>query len=162
MKLIDISTPKFPNTFTMVDDADFEWLNQWKWCIRSGKYAGRGVWDRGTVRTVYMHLEILKPPPGMNGDHRSGDKLDNRRENLRICTLTENNRNRAPTPGRTLPRGVDWRARKRRFRARIDVDKRQIYLGVFLTASEAGAAYVAAAKKYHGEFVRTTITPKEG
>lgn len=162
MKLIDISTPKHPNTFTMVDDADFEWLNQWKWRLDHQGYVRRGQWKDGKVLIIYMHVEILKPPPGMKGDHKFGNKLDHRRENLRICTYTENNRNRMSTPGRTLPKGVMWHTRDRRFRAEIKVDRRKIHLGYFPTVSKAEAAYNAAAIKYHGEFARLdVIQPKE-
>jgi len=155
MKLIDISTPKFHNTFTMVDDADYEYLNQWKWCMCDKGYAQKkGQRIAGKSKQIYMHLEIMKPSPGMLVDHRFGNKLDNRRENLRICTKAENQRNRKPTSGRTLPKGVDWRTKSRRFAAQISANNRQIHLGYFDTASEAEAAYIEAAKKYHGEFYR--------
>lgn len=154
MKLIDISTRKYPNTFTMVDDADFDHLNQWKWRMGGDGYVRRGHRQDGKQKAVFMHNEILKPPPGMLGDHRFGNRLDNRRENLRICTYAENARNRRPYKGRTLPKGVDWPAREQRFRAQIYVNGLKINLGYFLTASEAEAAYIAAAKKYHGEFYR--------
>lgn len=153
MKLIDISTPKYPNTFTMVDDEDYDWLNQWKWCFGS-RYVVRGKFENGRCRTIYMHLEILKPPSGMQGDHRFGDKLDHRRENLRICTNAENNRNKKPTPGRTLPKGVYQVSAKHGFRARIKLNYVLINLGYFATEAEAETAYIEAAKKYHGEFAR--------
>lgn len=152
MKLIDISTPKHPNAFTIVDDADFDWLSKWKWHKSDHGYVRRHQCIDGKKITIYMHVEILKPPPGMRGDHRFGNKLDNRRENLRICTHAENNRNRRPSAGRNLPKGVDWKARERRFRAQISVNGRQIHLGYFDAVSEAEAVYVAAVKKHHGEF----------
>lgn len=158
MKLIDVSTKKHPNTFTMVDDADYEWLNQWKWYLSyTGGYVVRLTYAPGKPRVkIFMHREILKPPPGMMGDHRFGNRLDNRRENLRVCTSAENSRNRRTSNGRALPKGVCWPARDRRFRAKITVDGRDIYLGSFLTVTEAEAAYNAAAVKYHGEFASPT------
>lgn len=152
MKLIDISTPKHPNTFTMVDDADYDWLNQWKWFMDGCGYARRNQWIDGKQKTIFMHREILNPPPGMMGDHRFGNRLDNRRENLRICTRAENGMNQKPRIGRPLPKGVYWRAKHLRFRAQIRVKTRIIHLGQFHTASEAEAAYIEASKKYHGEF----------
>lgn len=155
VKLIDISTPKFPDTFTMVDDADYDFLNQWKWCLQCANgYVTRSKRIDGKCHSFRMHVEILKPPKGMICDHRFGNKLDNRRENLRICTYSENNRNRSPHKGRTLPKGVCWHARDRRFMVRIKVNRRDIHLGYFRTESEADAAYKAAAIKYHGEFAR--------
>jgi len=154
MKLIDISTPKHPNTFTMVDDADFDHLNQWKWRMDNGSYVRRNQWMDGKIHTVFMHLEILQPALGMMGDHRFGNRLDHRRENLRICTPAENNRNRKPYVGRSLPKGIHWRPDKRKFRTQITVNYRVISLGHFRTESEATQAYNAAAIKYHGEFAR--------
>lgn len=159
MKLIDISTPKYPNTFTMVDDEDFDWLNQWKWRMDRFGYVRRSQRKDGKMLIIYMHVEILQPPTGMIGDHRFGNKLDHRRENLRIGTYSENNMNRRPNKSRTLPKGVSWRAKERRFRAKIGVNGHKIQLGAFRTVPEAEAAYIEAAKKYHGEFARqNTIT----
>jgi len=154
MKLIDVSTRKFPNVFTMVDDADFEWLNQWKWCpLGTGHpYAVRGVIENGKKRMILMHREIMNPPLGMVVDHRSGNALDNRRENLRICTQAQNTRNKKPNPGRALPKGVSWYARKRKFQSQIVLDNQSIHLGYFHTPAEAEAAYIEGSKKYHGEF----------
>lgn len=155
MKLIDISTPNHPGTFAMVDDADFDHLNQRKWCLsRPNGYAVRMEGGRKTKITIYMHRAILKPSPGMQVDHINGNRLDNRRENLRTCTSAENNMNRRPTPGRALPKGVDWCAKDGRFRASIGVNKQTIHLGAFPTAAQAESARIEAAKKYHGEFAR--------
>jgi hypothetical protein len=152
MKLIDVSTPKFPNTFTMVDDADFDWLNQWKWCMGNDGYVRRSEQRNGKHIRIFMHREILKPPLGMLGDHRFGNTLDNRRENLRICTYADNSRNRKRASNTKFPRGVSWHRRDKRFRAQIKVNRRYIYLGAFRTEVEAAAAYNAGAIKYHGEF----------
>lgn len=166
MKLIDISTPKYPDTFTMVDDADFDWLNQWKWAKSHKGYAVRVTNKNGKCCKFIMHREILNPPPGMFVDHRFGDTLDNRRQNLRLCTNAENARNRKQRSGRALPKGVDWLPKRGRFQARIMVDYKSIHIGHFFTESEAEAAYDAAATKYFGEFARTnkniTEQMKEG
>lgn len=95
---------------------------------------------------------VVKAARGETVDHRSGDTMDNRRSNLRICTQKENLRNRRNTRGRELPKGVT--SMRGRFRARIDVDNRPIELGAFDTVEEAHAAYREAAKLYHGEFAR--------
>lgn len=160
MNLIDISTPRYPNTFTMVDDADYDWLNQWKWRRTRRGYVVRSS-PRPNQKTIYMHLEILKPPPNMVGDHRFGNTLDNRRKNLRVCTHAENDRNKKPRIGRNLPKGVSREARCMRFRAQIAVNCKKIQLGRFLTASEAESAYNSAAIKYYGEFAWSNTSQEE-
>jgi hypothetical protein len=151
MKLIDISTPKHPNTFTIVDDEDFEYLNQWKWGVSCG-YAIRRIW--GSTKSFRMQREITKVSKGFLVDHINGNKLDNRKENLRICTTAENTRNRHKIKVRLLPKGVYWRPKEKKYRAIIRFNYKHIHLGVFRTIPEASTAYNEAALKYHGEFAR--------
>lgn len=89
-------------------------------------------------------------------DHINGNRDDNRIENLRECGLAGNAKNRKRRrDNRTGFKGVSTDY-KDRFRATIQSDGVQIHLGMFDTAEEAHAAYVAASKKYHGEYGRTT------
>jgi len=158
MKLIDVSTPKHPNTFVKVDDEDFEPLNQWKWTITEKGYARRRVPD-GRRRNLLMHRSILNAASGVLVDHINGDKLDNQRANLRLCTLTENCRNRKPNlDGTSKYRGVGWSKNENKFRARIKIGGGQrVALGYFKSETEAAMAYNEAALKYHGEFARLNI-----
>ena len=96
MKRINISTEMYPNTFAIVDDSDFNFLNHWKWAATPNSSgikmrAYRSWSDQATPRL--MHRFLLSPPDEMDVDHRNGDTLDNRRENLRICTHLENGQN---------------------------------------------------------------------
>ncbi len=164
MKLIDISTPKFPNMFAMVDDGDFEFLSQWKWYGMPGKgrvrvYRSIRV-ERGAggkKRNICTHREIMNPPPGLMVDHIDGDGLNNQRSNLRICTNAENSKNRIQS--RTSKRrfkGVR-NTRGSKFNARIKVDFKEIHLGHFDTEEEAALAYNAAAIKYFGAFAKLNV-----
>ena len=79
--------PLTQGRFAIVDDTDFEWLNQWKWHARKcrGKVyaARRRRKEEGTGSEIMlMHREILGTPPGMDSDHINRDTLDNRRSNL--------------------------------------------------------------------------------
>src|SRR5690606_8884630 len=123
-------------------------------------YVARAKGGDAKMYRILMHRDILQTPPGRVSDHINGDKLDNRRENLRICTQAENARNLKPTSGRSMPKGVCWAPDRRRFRARIVVNYHIIQLGSFRTETEADAAYKAAAVEYFGEFARKTQSNK--
>lgn len=152
MKLIDISTKKHPNTFAIVDDDGFDFLNQWKWCVGPCGYVARGQWEGGRVRTIKLHHLVVSAPPGMQRDHINGNRLDNRRENLRVCTHAENGKNKKPRAGRSLFKGVSWRPDKGLFAAGIRANGRRLHLGYFRTEQDAASAYNDAAVKYYGEF----------
>jgi hypothetical protein len=103
-----------------------------------------------------FHRFILNPPAGMVVDHIDGDGLNNTRENLRICTNTENIRNqRRRGAGKSGAKGVAfYPGQQKPFRAQITVNRKKLNLGSFATAKEAQEAYAAAAKELHGEFAR--------
>ncbi len=155
MKRIDISTPKHPATFVLVDDADFDCLNQWKWCRNTRGYAVRR--DSVSGRVVLMHREILSPPAGVLVDHINGDPLDNQRENMRLCTHAENIRNcKKHRNGATSRfKGVSWNKRDKSFQVSIMFQRKAMNLGSYKSEEDAARAYEAAAHKYHGEFART-------
>lgn len=86
-------------------------------------------------------------------DHVNGNPLDNSIVNLRPCSKAENCRNRkVNASNRSGLKGVSRDPSVRRWKARIQVDKKQIHLGMFDTPEQAHAAYVAASRKYHGNF----------
>jgi lambda repressor-like predicted transcriptional regulator len=96
----------------------------------------------------------LVPGDKAHVDHINGNRLDNRRENLRICTQHENNRNIwKPDQNRSGYKGVSFDARRSQWRARIkDQNGKEKWLGYFDTPEVAYGAYCAAAKECHGEF----------
>ena len=86
-------------------------------------------------------------------DHRDGNKLNNRRNNLRICAQAENAMNRKININNTSGyKGVYWNKPRRKWVALIGVNKKRIHLGMFSNKINAAKAYNDAAIKYHGEF----------
>ena len=156
MKRIPLTQGKF----ALVDDADYDWLVRYEWQAlketNSGLwYASRSYWVDGRTYGFKMHRQImgLSKGDGKRVDHINGDRLDNRRCNLRLATHAENCRNRKNHSNNTSGfKGVH--RQKNRWRALIRVDGKSKFLGSFLTPEDAHAAYCAAARKYFGEFAR--------
>jgi hypothetical protein len=102
---------------------------------------------------LYAHGEW----PSDEIDHINGVRTDNRISNLRVATRAENLRNtRVHVDNAQEAKGVSRNRHGKGFRARIYVDGKERYLGVFDTVAQANAAYAAAAKKHFGEFARAS------
>jgi len=114
----------------------------------------------GKPTLVLLHRVLLgKPPVGQVTDHINGDKLDNRRENLRFCSSQQNqinrkNLNKNNTSG---VRGVTWNAARQKWQVRLFINGINLYLGSFKTLTEAEEVRRKAEIDYFGE-----ITPKKG
>lgn len=145
----------------LVDDADFEMLSQYKWHVI--KQPARGCYIASTYSkikrsAVQMHRLIMKTPKGMDTDHINGDTLDNRRSNLRICTRSQNQMNKCRARNNTSGfKGVSRSGKK--WMAYIKINRKLKHLGVFKDKLEAHQAYIAACKKYHGEYSFQNRTP---
>lgn len=147
---------------SLVDDEDFEWLNQWNWFAMARRqtfYArreGKTLFGRRTA--IFLHRVIMDAPKGMQVDHINGDGRDNRRSNLRLATNAENCRNRQlPSVNTSGYKGVVFKSEFGKWRATIGVNSSRIHLGYFESPIEAARAYDEAARKYFGEFARTNF-----
>lgn len=147
----------------IVDDEDFDLLLQWKWhalkLVRpSGRvdwYAVRGKWRNGKRHQVMMHRLIMEVPVGLEVDHCDGDGLNNRRENLRICTHKQNMGNRGPVAGCSSRfRGVSWSKWHARWQARIRSDGKLRVIGYFDSEEDAAHAFNLAATEEWGDFAQ--------
>jgi len=142
--------------FALVDDSDFEYLNQWKW--RAGEctnsfYAVREVGNRITRHTVYLHRLIMGAEKGQQVDHKNHNTLDNQRSNLRLCLPCENgyNRRRAAPNSTSRFKGV-YLTPAGTWCAQITHKGKCTSLGCFKEETDAAIAYNAAALQLKGEF----------
>ena len=160
MKKIKLTQGKY----TLVDDADYEWLNQWKWCVifDSNKkwYAVRAEYigkpGHKKRHTINMHRLIMGNPMGLQVDHIGfTNTLDNRHSNLRIATKSENMRNRGRQANNTSGyKGVSWSKQNKKWYAWIGFNGKTHAIGHYDDIKQAATAYNQKALELHGEFAR--------
>lgn len=141
--------------FTIVDDFNFEWLNQWKWCSQTSKsgytYATRG--ENG--KTIRMHRQILNCSDSEHTDHINHNTLDNRIINIRKCTIAQNQYNAMPRAGTSQYKGVYRQHNK--WHAEIVHKDKHYHLGYYNNEIKAAKAYDAKALELFGEFAYTNF-----
>jgi hypothetical protein len=143
--------------YAYVDAADYERFNRWNWNMAGGGYAARV--ENGT--TVLMHRLIMKPPKGMVVDHADGNRCNNCRSNLRVCTRKENQRNIRKQRGARSPfKGVYYDMRRGKIFAQYYFEGRAQWLGYFETGLDAARAHDHAVVQTFGEFARVNF-PRE-
>lgn len=153
MKKIKLSRGKF----AILDNKDFRNLSRFTWCINGGGYAFRTDHNGGSPVGIYMHRCILIAEKGIQIDHKNGNKLDNRRSNLRRCNTSENSLNKKMgIRNKSGFKGVSKTTSG--WRAAIVRNGRQYHLGVFQSKLRAALAYDSAARQIHGRFCRTNKT----
>lgn len=97
----------------------------------------------------------MRPPEGMQVHHVNGDALDNRRDNLRVCTKQQDTHGfqlKRSIKATSRFRGVSWFKRDQNWKAQIMLDGHQRHIGYFNCEEDAARAYNIAAKELFGEF----------
>jgi hypothetical protein len=141
------------NKKAIVDNKDYELLNQWKWKLLANGAAARNVWlkDEKKYVMIYMHRLIMDAPIGKVVDHINGNRIDNRRSNLRVCEHRQNIQNqKLRIDSKSGIKGVYLHNQNKTWCARF----RRKHLGVFKTPELAAQAYNREALKAYGEFAR--------
>jgi len=154
----------------LFDECDAQLLSEYAWNInRTGYAVGRKKGDWKTPQRT-MHLIIMGIPKGDTRriDHKDCNPLNNKRDNLRFCTCSENSQNRRKTPGRkskylgvAFHRSYSCKKEKiygpTKIRATIGINHQQKHLGYFETEEDAARAYDAHARILFGEFARVNF-----
>lgn len=142
----------------IVDEADFEWLSQWKWYAYLNTrtkvfYARRSLYPS---KTLSMHRVILGAQPSQIVDHVNRNTLDNRRANLRFVTVSQSNQNTRLLSARNKSgfRGVSWNRAAKKWQATIQLNARSVRLGFFNSTKDAALIYDTAARELHGDFAQ--------
>ena len=171
---LGVKSPRGNTTacYAIVDDELYDELKKYNWSLSNHGYAQRGTYNNGKVSVIPMHRQIMGLTFGDNKcvDHINGNRLDNRKSNLRICTRAENShnmkiskRNKSGAKGVLhvtikVKRKSGKLYTKEYWRASITLNRKNIYLGFFPYNcegfQEAKTAYNEAAIKYFGKFAR--------
>lgn len=141
----------------LVDDEDFEYLNQYKWhankignfyyAVRNAKLA------KNSWMPLMMHREIMNTPKGTGTDHKDHNGLNNQKVNLRFCDKKTNAMNRLSNKNSSSEfKGVSWFTKNKNWKSQIQKDGKVIYLGSFKNEHDAALAYNQKATELYGEF----------
>ncbi len=156
MKLIKLTKGQF----ALVDDEDYKQLNRFKWIastskIRNTYYARRAMLDcNGKQKIVQMHRIIMGiTNPKIIIDHKDGNGLNNQRNNLRVCSHSQNSSNRKSAKNSSSKYlGVTFCKENGKWRAQIRKFNVNHHIGYFIDEKNAALAYQSKAKEIHGEF----------
>lgn len=123
------------------DLEDLPVIQSRRWYVDKGGYLTSSYYYMGKLRIVRFHRIVTHAQPGQRVDHKNRNRADNRKQNLRCCSLSENNRNRGlystNTSGVT---GVSFDKRRKRWAASITYNGKRIFIGRFHSKEDAIAA----------------------
>lgn len=147
MKRIRLSSGRY----TIIDEEDAKFLFGKKLSESTNGYARINI----NSKKLTLHRFLMKAREGVFVDHINGNKLDNRRSNLRFCSKSQNGMNRPKPLWKKAPsvfKGVGWLKKNKRWRATIQLNGKQTHIGCFDSDISAARAYDIAAKKMFGKF----------
>lgn len=154
--------PLTQGKFAIVDEDDYEKIMQYKWqwqLSTRGRfgYARRKqhvsyIGGKQKTKSIFLHKFIMKAEVGQIVDHINRNSLDNRKQNLRFCTISENARNKSKMIGAmSIYRGVYKDINRAKWKANIRLNGKLHHIGSYLKEEDAAIAYNEMAKKYFGE-----------
>jgi hypothetical protein len=135
----------------LVSSEMFYLVKDFKWHLSNHGYARTGGYNQ---KCVLLHKILYQTPKGLYIDHINGNKLDNRKENIRFCTRQQNSMNsklqRVNT--KTNRKGISFDKKNNKYRVYLTIHGKQIFGGYFKTEAEAINARLVLEHEYFGEF----------
>lgn len=150
-----LEIPVGKNHKAIVDDSDYRTLSAYSWSLDKDGYAHGYAHVNSVLKRVFMHRYILSAQPGEIVDHIDRNRLNNTRQNLRVCNSSLNQANRSKNFIRKYGekfKGVYWRPEKKAFVSSIRINGKFKYLGLFKDENSAAQAYNQAAQSIFGDF----------
>ena len=149
----------------LIDDEDYERVMYYTWRINNG-YVITNTKIKDNQEKLRFNLKLhrlvlnLKKGDGLIVDHINGNRLDNRKKNLRLVNHIQNARNRKVQKDNASGYKGVFRSGKK-YRARISVNNKLYNLGTYSTKEEAAKKYNEAALKYFGEYAKLNVIKGE-
>lgn len=166
-----VQVPVNGDYIVLIDEEDADSVLRLKWEVSKtsravGGFVHFAVRSRVRVNGRYVRKSLgtflMNPGPGFEVDHKNGNSLDNRRENLRLATRSQNIANtRKSTSSKSPFKGIYFHKAKQRWHASAKFQGKPIHIGYFDSAVDAAIAYDNCARLIHGEFARLNF-PKDG
>jgi len=159
MVVIPIYSKKHGVKNMFIDGDDLEKIINYKLTVHNKKgselfYVITSIKNNDKFKTVGIHRIIMQCPDGMDVDHINHNPLDNRKENLRICTRSQNIMNSRKLRNNVTSKykGVHFQKNRKKYRSRIMVNGIRYEVGSFDKEIDALNAYNEAALKYHEKY----------
>jgi hypothetical protein len=159
---LKINSPKYGEKIVLIDDEDYERANLYTWHLgydfKTNNFYVLSQ-EKGIIKkqkTIRLHRFIMNCPNNKIIDHINRNGLDNRKQNLRICTASENRMNSIkPSHGKTSKyKGVGFYPNLNKYSCRIRINYKLKHIGYFETEKEAALKYNEMAIFYHGKFAK--------
>lgn len=153
MKKIPIYSQYGISDYALIDDYDFEVVSKYRWWNDGHGYAQTRIIPGRKGRNEKMHRFILNAPKGTYVDHKNHNTLDNRRENIRLCTQSQNIANGVIRKNNTSGyKGIYFRKDRNKWCAQIMFRRKHIHIGYFEKLRDAIKNYKLVKENYFGEF----------
>ncbi len=143
--------PLTKGKYATIDAADYERAASFSWHV---SISGNRTYAYSNIngRNISLHRFLMNAPKGLVVDHIDHDGLNDRRNNLRICTQRQNLYNSRPKGRSSRFKGVCWDKAKQRWVVYIRHNGRNRFVGQFADEVEAARAYDRAAHELFGEY----------